>query len=159
MQPLRTGSTTASEIGPTVRQERRRYPRQQVIWSGTMRTGDGTHLECAVLDLSAEGARVISSRPLLCCQRISFVTPRFEPIAAEVVWTEGSRAGLRFLEGMDRVLRVLSGKEGDIIFPARLPTLSASVTAAGQVQNLVAVFGRNEAPEPTTAVSPRPMGR
>lgn len=103
--------------------DRRRYRRHEVIWSGRIDVPDGTQVECSVLDLSAEGAKVITGEALAPGIRVSFFSPRFDPVTAQIVWTDDRRAGLHFLDGIDRVLQVLSGKYGDVVFPAQLAVL------------------------------------
>ena len=94
-----------------------------MIWSGRIDVPDGTQVECSVLDLSAEGAKIITGELLETGMRVSFFSPRFDPVTAQIVWTDDRRAGLQFLDGIDRVLKVLSGKYGDIVFPAQLAAL------------------------------------
>jgi CheY-like chemotaxis protein len=103
--------------------DRRRYRRHEVIWSGRIDVPDGTQVECSVLDLSAEGAKIITGEALEPGMCVSFFSPRFDPVTAQIVWTDDRRAGLHFLDGIDRVLKVLSGKYGDIVFPAQLAAL------------------------------------
>jgi CheY-like chemotaxis protein len=103
--------------------DRRRYRRHEVIWSGRIDVPDGTQVECSVLDLSAEGAKIITGEALATGMQVSFFSPRFDPVTAQIVWTDDRRAGLHFLDGIDRVLKVLSGKYGDIVFPAQLAAL------------------------------------
>jgi CheY-like chemotaxis protein len=104
-------------------QDRRRYRRHEVIWSGRIEIADGTKVECSVLDLSAEGAKVITGQSLEPGTRVSFFSPRFDPVTAQIVWTDDRKAGLQFLDGIDRVLQVIGGKYGDIVFPAELAAL------------------------------------
>jgi hypothetical protein len=94
-----------------------------VIWSGRIDVPDGTQVECSVLDLSAEGAKIITGQSLEPGARVLFFSPRFDPVSAQIVWTDDRRAGLHFLDGVDRVLKVLSGKYGDVVFPAQLAAL------------------------------------
>jgi CheY-like chemotaxis protein len=99
---------------PFTGRERRRFARREVVWSGRIHVSNGVHIQCAVLDVSEEGAKVILTHPLPTGEQILFLSPRFDPVRAEVVWTEGPSAGLRFLDGLDWVSRALGGKEGDI---------------------------------------------
>jgi hypothetical protein len=103
--------------------DRRKHRRHEVIWSGVMHLPDGTHVECAILDLSYEGAKVIVNEPLRRDLQVFFVSPRFEAVTARIAWTEGPTAGLQFLNGVDRVLDVLSGKNGDILMAKDVLTL------------------------------------
>jgi hypothetical protein len=79
-------------------------------------------VECAILDLSAEGARVILGDSVAVGVLVSLFSPRFDPVTAEVVWTDDPTAGLRFLDGVDHVMQVLAGKYGDIVLPVQLGT-------------------------------------
>jgi CheY-like chemotaxis protein len=94
--------------------ERRRHRRHEVIWSGRVLIPDGTQIDCAVLDLSAEGAMVILGQSLPIGTFLSFASPRFDPVKARVVWVDGRTAGLHFVDGVDRVLTVLGGKYGEV---------------------------------------------
>lgn len=120
--PLQHGSPPAGDeltSGP----DRRKHHRYEVIWSGVIYLPDGKHVECAVLDLSAEGAKVILGQSLNIDHQVFFVSPRFETVTAQIIWIDGPKAGLHFLNGIDRVLRVLSGKEGEIIMANEVLTL------------------------------------
>jgi CheY-like chemotaxis protein len=94
--------------------EQRQFRRQELIWSGQALTADGSQIECAVLDLSGEGAKVILGQSLLVGTVLSFASPRFDPVKARVVWIDGRTAGLHFVDGINRVLTVLGGKYGEV---------------------------------------------
>jgi PilZ domain len=120
--PLQNGSPPAGDeltFGPN----RRKHRRYEVVWSGVIHLPDATHVECAILDLSADGARVILGQSLSADQQVFFVSPRFDTVTARIVWVDGPKAGLQFLDGIDRVLHVLSGKDGEILLVNEVLTL------------------------------------
>jgi hypothetical protein len=120
--PLQNGNPPADDE-LSFGSDRRKHRRHEVIWSGVIYLPDGTHVECAILDLSAEGAKVILGQSLSINQQVFFVSPRFDTVTARVIWIDGPKAGLHFLDGIDRVLRVLSGKDGEIILADEILTL------------------------------------
>jgi len=121
--PGNSASPTRREL--TEGADRRKHHRYEVIWSGVVHLTDNTHVECAIVDLSAEGAQVLLGQPIAQNCRVFFVSPRFETVSARIVWTEGPRAGLQFFDGIDRVLHVLGGKYGDVIKPVDLASLQS----------------------------------
>jgi hypothetical protein len=104
----------------TAGEDRRRHRRHEVTWLGRIHASNGTLVECAVLDLSAEGAKVILGDSVAVGARVTFVSPRFDPVTAQIVWTDDQTAGLQFLDGVDCVMLVLAGKYGDIALPVQL---------------------------------------
>jgi hypothetical protein len=105
---------------PSRGQDRRRSSRHAVIWSAQVEVPNGIRIECAVLDISAEGAKIILTHAIPAGERVVFRAPRFDPMIAQLAWVEGPTAGLRFLDGLEQVLKALGGKDGDILIPGQL---------------------------------------
>ena len=85
-------------------QERRSYKRAAGMLSGCLSYGDDGRLaDCAVLDISAGGAKVKFDEPLGDAEGLNLSLGQRLKIAAaidfpvEVVWQDGSVVGLRFL--------------------------------------------------------------
>jgi CheY-like chemotaxis protein len=108
---------------PSRGQDRRRSSRHAIIWSAQVEVSNGIRIECAVLDISAEGAKIILTHAIPAGERVVFRAPRFDPMIAQLAWAEGPTAGLRFLDGLEQVLKALGGKDGDIVIPG--PPFSA----------------------------------
>jgi CheY-like chemotaxis protein len=104
---------------PSRGQDRRRSSRHAVIWSAQVEVSNGIRIECAVLDISAEGAKIIVTHAIPAGERVVFRAPRFDPMVAQLAWAEGPTAGLRFLDGLEQVLKALGGKDGGIVIPGR----------------------------------------
>jgi hypothetical protein len=99
--------------------ERRRHARSAVTWVGWLERASGDMIECGVVDLSVGGAKVVLETPLAAGERVVFKSPRFEGIAARIAWCEDGVVGLQFLDGAERVMRLLGGKDGEALAPAR----------------------------------------
>ena len=82
--------------------ERRRAVRKRVLWSGQVEA-DQHLLDCAILDVSLQGARVRLDGGALPQTPFAINVSRFGTFQAEVVWIQERTAGLRFLESVDRV--------------------------------------------------------
>ena len=97
--------------------DRREHPRNPVAWVGWLETSSGARIECAVLDFSAGGAKALLEQALTVGERVVFKSPRFESLAARIVWCEEGVVGLQFLDGEEHVLKVLGGKDGEAFNP------------------------------------------
>lgn len=91
---------SSGQIG---RPERRQSVRKSVLWSGQVEA-DNHLVNCAVLDVSLQGARVrLDDDSALPKGPLVIALSRFGTFQAEVVWTKNRMFGLRFLESIDRV--------------------------------------------------------
>lgn len=79
------------------RTDRRRHKRHKLLWSGTLRTWDGTTLDCTILDLSASGAKVRLDQPVIPGELVTLMSRRFGMRPARVAWMDGVIIGLEFL--------------------------------------------------------------
>ena len=76
---------------------RRRHRLVAVLWSGAL--GSHAHSEtCAILNLSAGGAKIRVSDPDACPTRLSIENPRFGRLDSRVVWRQDDLLGLAFVE-------------------------------------------------------------
>jgi hypothetical protein len=100
-----------------VASERREHPRNPVTWVGWLEIATGARIECAVLDFSAGGAKALLEQTLAIGEQVVFKSPRFESLAARIVWCEDGVVGMQFLDSDDRVLKVLGGKDGEAFNP------------------------------------------
>jgi len=77
--------------------ERRRAGRKRVLWAGRVESGERL-LNCAVLDVSLQGARVRLDEGPLPRGPMTIAVSCFGTFQAELVWERERMAGLRFLE-------------------------------------------------------------
>ncbi len=91
---------------PKSRAERRKYPRTQVLWKGSLFRPGGA-VECVVLNLSANGAKLRLDDPWECPSPITLRIPRFGEFRAEVAWRKDHLIGLKFLEDPKSVARLI----------------------------------------------------
>jgi hypothetical protein len=115
----RKGLLHALDAASTAAGERRQHARSAVTWVGWLETESGDMIECGVVDLSVGGAKVVLEKQLETGKRVIFKSPRFEGIAARIVWCEDGVVGLQFLDGAERVMRLLGGKDGEALAAAR----------------------------------------
>jgi hypothetical protein len=78
-------------------QERRRHRRCAIFWPGQI-TCQGCSINFDLLDISAGGARIHLSAPLIDCSPVTIRIDRIGEFRAEVVWRGLDDAGLRFLD-------------------------------------------------------------
>lgn len=79
--------------------ERRRYPRTKVLWAGVLDAG-GRKIDCTILDLSANGAKIALTEPLSRSAWSGTLTiPQLGDFEAKVAWSapgRGTEMGLTF---------------------------------------------------------------
>jgi hypothetical protein len=78
-------------------QERRRHRRCAIFWPGQI-TCRGCSINFDLLDISAGGARIHLSAPLIDTSAVTIRIDRIGEFRAEVVWRGLDDAGLRFLD-------------------------------------------------------------
>lgn len=81
----------------------RRHPRSAVLWAAQLETRDGRRLDCAVLDLSAGGAKLMVQHSLAAGDPVTLSSRRFGARRARVAWVEADRLGLQFLDVIEPV--------------------------------------------------------
>ena len=94
-----------------IQDQRRRYPRTRVVWPATLRTSIGT-LDCLVLDLSANGAKIqFPAPPGEVEGLVMLAIPRLPGFNATVAWTHpdhGMEMGLTFDDPPGEVAALLA---------------------------------------------------
>lgn len=89
--------------------DRRAYKRAYVVVSGQVSNDSEKRLDCVVLDLSANGAKVRFEEPVMSDQIFKITLAGTVDFDVEVVWTNGVFAGLKFLDSPTKVASVLAG--------------------------------------------------
>jgi hypothetical protein len=88
-------------------EERRRYARKGVLWSGYIRTFEGVRIDCTVLDLAPSGVKLMVDRPLTEGELVTFVSTQLGKLNARVAWSSHGRVGLNFLGESERVVQMM----------------------------------------------------
>lgn len=96
-----------SDGPPSSDDERRRYQRNAVLWSGYLRTFEGVRVNCTVLDLAPSGVKLMVDRPLIEGELVTFVSTQLGKVNARVAWSSHGRVGLNFLGENERVIQML----------------------------------------------------
>ena len=86
---------------------RRRHRRVAVLWSGAL-DAPGRRQDCAILNLSAGGAKLRVGDPDACPARISIENPRFGRLDGRVVWRRDDLLGMAFVEPAQAVQPALA---------------------------------------------------
>ena len=89
--------------------DRRVFKRAYVVVSGQVSGSAEQCLDCVVLDLSANGAKVRFEEPVMSDQIFKITLAGAVDFDVEVVWTNGVFAGLKFLDSPTKVAGVLAG--------------------------------------------------
>jgi hypothetical protein len=89
--------------------DRRTFKRTYVVVSGQVSDTKELQLNCVILDLSANGARVRFDAPLKSDQIIKIKLAGAVEFDVEVAWINGVFAGLRFLEPPEKIANILAG--------------------------------------------------
>lgn len=91
--------------------ERRAYKRAYVVVSGQVSSPEGQDekVNCVILDLSANGAKVRFDEPLMSDQIKKITLASTVDFDVEVAWTNGVFAGLKFLDTPEKVASILAG--------------------------------------------------
>jgi hypothetical protein len=79
-----------------------RAPGKTVLWAATILIEEHS-VECAIINISNEGATVCLSQPLPCGTSIVLESTRLGTLRAETLWQEGNRIELRFTDDPDKV--------------------------------------------------------
>jgi hypothetical protein len=86
----------AVEPAPPGKEELRRHPRFSVLWIGRIDVSS-EWVECAILNISADGAKLRLYQAIDLPPRFSVSVDRYGVFPAELAWREGNSAGVRFL--------------------------------------------------------------
>jgi len=83
--------------------------RKHVLWSGRVEV-NARLLNCAILDISLQGARIQLAEGLLPRRPFAIAVGHFGTFLADVVWERDRMAGLRFREPPARIAETI-GRE------------------------------------------------
>jgi len=75
---------------------------KMVLWAATVEIEDHS-IECAIINISNEGATICLAQPLPCGTEILLQSTRLGTLRAETLWQEGNRVELRFTDEPDKV--------------------------------------------------------
>jgi hypothetical protein len=84
--------------------DRRQHLRKSVVWGGRLRLDDGDTLECAVLDFSAGGAKILVEPVPSIGTRVTLLSPRIGAHTARVAWVAPKQVGIQFIRLADPVI-------------------------------------------------------
>jgi hypothetical protein len=92
---------------PDLKLERSKYLDERaqgkmVLWAATIQIEDHS-IECAIINISNEGATICLAQPLPCGTSVLLQSTRLGELRAETLWQEGNRVELRFSDDPDKV--------------------------------------------------------
>ena len=91
--------------------EKRRHPRQPVLFSGTLHQDDMS-TDCIIKDISASGARIVTERPVARDRDFILDIDRAGLFTSRLVWREDNRLGMMFLHDPDSVAQRIGAAWG-----------------------------------------------
>ena len=91
--------------------ERRRHRRYMTRIGGCLRSGlsDRALRYCDILDVSANGAQIRTTKPLVADSWVTLGIERLGKVHAQVVWRKGNLAGIQFAADPRHVIRMMHG--------------------------------------------------
>ena len=89
--------------------ERRKHERHPARLGGCLRLSDQALRYCDILDVSANGARIRTAKPLAQATWVTLGIDRVGKIHAQVVWRKDNLAGIQFAAEPRYVSRMLRG--------------------------------------------------
>ncbi len=107
------------------RDERRRHPRNSVLWSGRLLC-EGEATDCRILNISLQGAMIRPEKPFKGGPEVILHTDRFGQFAGSIVWQEVEQLGIEFLEEPEHIVRVLGDAVLQMAASGQKPTSSAT---------------------------------
>jgi hypothetical protein len=88
--------------------EQREHARVSVVYSGKIFVGP-KEIDCTIFNISAGGAKVYVKSPLEHAAVVTLKIDRFGSFHGRVVWSNGDRAGIKFLDDARSVMeRIIS---------------------------------------------------
>jgi len=111
MAANRTQESGRGKIGPMAdqpedngEQDRRKFERIAVLWSGSL-VCEGQTIDCLIVNISPQGAMVRLENPGRCKKSVVLRSPRFGELAGEINWRKGKELGIRFQDSADSVAK------------------------------------------------------
>ena len=90
-------------------QEVRKYRRASVHWPATLGCRDAS-AACVIVNLSANGAKVMVEDPPAGQSRVTLSSDRFGTLAGDIIWRSPRALGIRFVLAPDLVATVLGDR-------------------------------------------------
>jgi hypothetical protein len=108
-QDKKNGDMSSSSVHTLKTADQRHYKRAQVVLSGCLIDNEVETLDCAVIDLSLNGARVCLDSSLEGKEIVLLRLARSTDLHVEVVWQDDTSLGLRFTDDPRDVATILDG--------------------------------------------------
>lgn len=86
--------------------EQRRHIRKHVLWAARLETQEGP-FSCIILNVSRSGAKLRVTAPGLSRQPVKLVMESYGSLAAEIIWQNTDKMGIRFSAEPDEVAKIL----------------------------------------------------
>lgn len=77
----------------------KRAIRNRMSVTGLAYRPDGTSIRVHMTNLSYDGCKLLTDKPLVIGEQVRLVVPGMQPILAQVRWTTNEEAGMRLLGG------------------------------------------------------------
>jgi PilZ domain len=90
-------------------ESKRRFRRATVLWPATLECGERS-IDCVVLDVSANGARVLLRDFAATTRRVTLKSEKFGAFSGEIMWQKPDSIGIRFDAAPADVARAFGGK-------------------------------------------------
>jgi PilZ domain-containing protein len=101
-QPNLKHDDAASQDGA----DKRRHKRRSGMWAAHLELGQDRRVGCVVLDLSDGGAKLLLKEPVAKGKIVTLISDRVGSRGGRVVWADGNRVGVEFLEGSADVVGI-----------------------------------------------------
>lgn len=105
--------------------EKRKFKRMPTLLSGCLMDGD-RNADVVVLDVSVNGAKLRVPADFECSATVNLKIDRFGTFPADVIWREGNRLGLKFVDSPETIAQYIPGK-----FASKLSGESCDAAACG----------------------------
>ena len=90
-------------------EDKRRFKRVSVLWSGEYSDSHGTDQHCVIYDVSVNGVRAKFDHILEIGARLVIKIAGGIQLLTEVVWARGETVGLRFQDNPDKLASIMAG--------------------------------------------------
>jgi len=102
--------------------DKRRHKRRSGMWAAHLELGQDRRVSCVVLDLSDGGAKLMLKEPVAKGKIVTLFSDRVGSRGGRVVWSDGNRIGVEFLEGSADVVGIaVPYRPGYIVSPSLPP--------------------------------------
>jgi len=105
MENLSSGENRSVSISDIlISAERRLKRRKSLVWRGRLRVDCGRTLDCAILDYSAHGAKLLVEPGPPVGTVVTLIAARIGALSARVAWVEPTLIGIEFDQPTNIVL-------------------------------------------------------